>query len=252
MPTLTRDGVGIHYEITGQGPTLLITHGFSATSYMWQETARALADRYQVITWDIRGHGRSDSPSDPARYSKATALGDMTALLDAAGADRAILMGHSLGGYLSLAFHVEHPERVGGLVLIGTGPGYRNAEARAGWNEQAEARARHFEKRGLDGLDAPAAHGNLHRSATGLAHAARGILTQHDGLVMEGLAGIRVPVLIVIGADDTPFLAASEYMARRIPNAQRVVLEGAGHMPNLDQPPAFQQALEEFLAGISD
>jgi pimeloyl-ACP methyl ester carboxylesterase len=252
MPTLPRDGTEIHYEVAGRGPTLLITHGYSATSYMWRDTAAALADRFQVVTWDIRGHGRSGSPSDPALYSREATLGDMAALLDVVGADRAILMGHSLGGYLSLAFHVEHPERVRALVLVGTGPGYRNADARHGWNQQAEARARYFEKRGLKGLDTPAAHNDQHRSATGLALAARGILTQHDGRVMESLPQIDVPVLVVIGADDTPFLGASEYLENRILAARRVVLAGAGHMPNLDQPAAFQQTLEEFLAGLED
>jgi pimeloyl-ACP methyl ester carboxylesterase len=252
MPTLSRDGTEIHYEVVGHGPTLLITHGYSAASYMWRKTAEALAGRFQVVTWDIRGHGRSASPGDPALYSRAAATGDMAAILDAVGAERAILMGHSLGGYLSLAFHVEHSERVGALVLIGTGPGYRNAESREGWNRQAEARARYFEIRGLAGLDSPEAHGNEHRSAAGLASAARGILAQQDGLVLENLPDIRIPVLIMIGADDTPFLAASEYMEKRIPNARRVVLAGAGHMTNLDQPEAFQQALEEFLTGLTD
>jgi pimeloyl-ACP methyl ester carboxylesterase len=252
MPLLSRNGVDIHYEIAGQGPTLLITHGYSATSHMWRDTVEALKDRYQVVTWDIRGHGGSDSPSDPALYSKDACLDDMAALLDVAGADEAILMGHSLGGYLSLAFHVEHPQRVRALVLVGTGPGYRNPEARAGWNQQADGRARYFETRGLIDLENPEAHGNRHRSAEGLALAARGILAQHDGLVMEELPKIRVPTLIVIGADDTPFLGASDYMAKRIATARKVLLDGAGHMPNLDQPHAFHQALAEFLANLSD
>jgi pimeloyl-ACP methyl ester carboxylesterase len=251
MPLLNRDGVNIYYEVTGRGPTVLCTHGYSLTGHMWSATARALADRYQVVTWDIRGHGRSDSPPDPAAYSKALALGDMVALLDAVGADQAVLMGHSLGGYLSLSFHVEHAERIRALVLVGTGPGYRNPEARAGWNRQAEERARHFEQHGLAGLDSPEAHGNLHRSAQGLALAARGILAQHDGLVIEDLVNIRVPTLIVVGADDTPFLGASEYMEKRIAGSRRVVLPSAGHMPNLDQPERFGAALEGFLDGLS-
>jgi pimeloyl-ACP methyl ester carboxylesterase len=252
MPHLSRSGVNLHYEIAGHGPTVLITHGYSATSYMWRDTVEALKDRYQVITWDIRGHGRSDSPADPVLYSKRAALDDMAELLDVAGANRAILMGHSLGGYLSLAFHVEHPQRVRALVLVGTGPGYRNADARAGWNEQAEGRARFFEKRGLVDMGVPEAHGNQHRSAEGLALAARGILAQHDGLVMENLPTIQVPTLIVVGANDTPFLGASDYMAQRIPNARKVLVPDAGHMPNLDQPQTFRAALAEFLADLPD
>ncbi len=250
MPHLDRDGVRIHYEIAGSGPTILATHGYSATSYMWRDTAAALEDRYQVITWDIRGHGGSDSPDDPALYSKEATLADMAALLDHAGAERAILMGHSLGGYLSLSFHVEHPERVRALVLVGTGPGYRNPEARAGWNQQAEERARNFEQHGIENLEMPEAHGNQHQSARGLALAARGILAQHDGLVMDDLPNIRVPALVVVGDRDTAFHGASDYMAKRIPNARKVMLDGAGHMPNLDQPEAFNQGLQAFLADL--
>lgn len=247
MPTLQRPGVDIHYDVVGTGPAVLITHGYSATSHMWRDTARALADRYRVITWDIRGHGRSGSPADPALYSRDLAVADMAALLDAAGANDAVLMGHSLGGYLSLAFHVEHAARVRGMVLVGTGPGYRNAEARAGWNRQAEGRAKFFERNGLAGLDSPAAHGGEHRSAKGLALAARGILAQHDGAVMDELPRIAVPVLVMVGDADTPFVGASEYMAKRIADATLAVIPGAGHMTNLDQPEAFQQALSGFL-----
>jgi pimeloyl-ACP methyl ester carboxylesterase len=251
MPYLDRDGVKIHYEVTGDGPVVLCTHGYSLTGHLWQGAVTALQDRYRVVTWDIRGHGHSDSPTDPAAYSKDLALADMNALIDAAGASEAILMGHSLGGYLSLAFHVEHAARVRALVLVGTGPGYRNPEARAGWNQQAEERARHFETHGIDNMERPESHGNRHRSAQGLALAARGILAQHDGLVMEDLPGISVPTLIVVGADDTPFLGASDYMEKRIPGARKVVLPAAGHMPNLDQPALFAQALRGFLDGMS-
>ncbi|MEZ5560452.1 MAG: alpha/beta fold hydrolase [Pseudomonadales bacterium] len=252
MPMLQREACRIFYEVAGDGPTtLLLTHGYSATSYMWRGIVEALKDRYRLITWDIRGHGRSDSPSDPAAYSKALALGDMLALIDAAGADRAILMGHSLGGYLSLSFHVEHPDRVGGLILVGTGPGYRNPEARTGWNDQAEGRAKFFETNGIDNLELAEAHGKQHRSAEGLALAARGILAQHDGLVMENLTRIAVPTLIVVGADDKPFLGASDYMAKRIPGAQLVTLPDAGHIPNIDQPAAFEAAVGGFLARVA-
>jgi pimeloyl-ACP methyl ester carboxylesterase len=250
MPHLDRDGVRIHYREAGSGPLVLITHGYSATSYMWRDTLDALADRHHAIAWDIRGHGGSDSPAKAARYSREASLDDMAALLDHAGAPDAILVGHSLGGYLSLSFLAEYPQRVRALVLVGTGPGYRNPEARAGWNQQAEGRARFFERQGLAGLETPAAHGGEHRSAAGLALAARGILTQHDGLVMERLPEIQVPTLIIVGENDTPFRGASDYMEKRIPGARQVVIAAAGHMPNLDQPQAFTAALEQFLAEL--
>ena len=150
MPHLDRDGVAIHYESTGSGPAVLLTHGFAASSRMFASNVDALAKDHTVVTWDLRGHGRSDYPDDQSAYSAALSIEDMAALLETVGADRGVLMGHSLGGYLSLEFHVRFPERVAGLVLVGTGPGFRNDEARDGWNQFAAKYSSRLHERGLD------------------------------------------------------------------------------------------------------
>ena len=252
MPYLDRDGVKIHYEATGDGPAILLTHGYNLTSFMWRGLARALADRYRVITWDVRGHGRSDSPDDPDAYTHDLTIGDMRAILEAEDVAEAVIGGHSLGGYLSLAFHVEHPKRVRALLLIGTGPGYRDAQAREGWNRHAEGRARYFEKYGIEELGTPEGHGGQHRSARGLALAARGILAQHDSRVIDSLAKIRVPTLIVTGAEDVDFLRSADYMGKKIPGARKVLLNNAGHLPNIDQPRAFNSAVRRFLGDLEE
>ena len=248
MPHIDRDGVNVYYEAHGTGPTVLLTHGFSATSFSWQPQLEALSERHQLVIWDIRGHGRSDSPQDPNAYSEALTLADMRAVLDAVGAQKAVIGGLSLGGYLSLAFHVEHPQRVAGLMLCDTGPGYRKTEGREGWNRLALGRAKHFEMNGLKSVGVePRAHGDQHRSAVGLAHAARGILRQYGATVIDSLPQIAVPTLVLVGANDTQFLPATEYMASRIPGAQKVILADAGHNANLDQPQAFNDAALFFL-----
>ena len=112
MPKLNRDGVSIYYEVHGSGPPLLLTHGYSSTSAMWQGQIAALSQHHKLVLWDMRGHGQSDYPADPAAYSEALTVEDMAALLDAVGADKAIVGGLSLGGYMSLAFYRTHPERV--------------------------------------------------------------------------------------------------------------------------------------------
>lgn len=255
MPHLDRDGVRLYFEVHGPAgtgrPPLLLTHGYSATAEMWAPNLAALSAARQVITWDIRGHGRSDSPDDPASYSEALAVDDMAALLDAAGAETAIVGGLSLGGYLSLAFHLRHRGRVTALLLCDTGPGYKREAPRAAWNAMAVRWAEGFERLGLDALgDSAEVRASHHRSARGLALAARGILTQHDARVFESLPSIEVPTLVVVGADDAPFLAAADVMAARIPGAAKIVLPGAGHAANLDQPAAFDRAVAEFLAGV--
>lgn len=252
MPLLDRDGVHLYYEVHGTGPTVLLTHGYSATSAMWKPNLAALAQQYRLIVWDMRGHGQSDSPPDPAAYSEEATVGDMVALLEAQGVRQAVVGGLSLGGYMSLAFYLAHPDRVRALMLFDTGPGYKNDEARAGWNRRAEETARALETRGLAALGRSAeVVASSHRSAQGLAHAARGMLAQRDARVIGALEAITVPTLVLAGAKDEPFLAATEYMARKIPGATKVIIPDAGHAANLDQPEAFNQAVLAFLGRVS-
>ena len=200
----------------------------------------------------MRGHGRSDYPADAGAYSEALTIADIAALLDAIGTERAIVGGLSLGGYMSLAFYRAHPERVRALLIIDTGPGFRKDDARDAWNKRALDTAERFEREGLAMLKS-ASHERAmvsHRDASGLARAARGMLTQRDARVMGVLPEIKVPALIVVGADDAPFLAASDYMAAKIPGARKVVIPAAGHAVNIDQPQAFIDAVLPFLDGL--
>ncbi len=251
MPFLDRNGARIYYEDHGSGPAILLSHGYSATCRMWDAQIGALLPRWRVVVWDMRGHGDSDYPEDPAAYSEALTVADMAALLRACGIDRAVIGGLSLGGYMSLAFHLEHPEMVRALMLFDTGPGFRNDDARRAWNERARQRADELETRGLAALGASdEVRISRHRSALGLAGAARGMLAQADGRIIAGLDRIAVPALVLVGADDTNFLAAADYMARKIPNAARVTIPAAGHASNLHQPAAFNRAVADFLAGL--
>lgn len=253
MSDLDRAGVRLHYEVRGRGPALLLTHGFSASCAMWAASAERLARTHTVVTWDIRGHGASDSPADPSLYTVPLTVGDMAALLDAVGAQRAVVAGHSLGGFLSLEFHLAHPERVGALALIDTGPGYRSDAPRAAWNDRIEKMAAAFERKGLAALgagDEVRAATHLDTTGLGLARAARGILAQKDGRVVESLPKIAVPTLVLVGEKDDAFLAGSRYMAEKIPGAELAVIPGAGHSPNLSKPEEFHRALEQFLSRV--
>ena len=235
MSYLDRDGVRISYDVHENGGDklpLLLTHGFGSSADMWAPNTAALSADRRVITSDLRGHGRSDSPADQAEYTQAACLADMGAVLDACGAERAILGGLSLGGYLSLAFWLDHPERVAALLLCDTGPGFRNDEARQKWNDRALGSAARYER----------------DSKPGLARAARGMLTQHDGRVIDALPAVDVPVLVVVGADDKPFLGAADYVTAKAQKAELVVIPDAGHSCNLDQPELFNARVSEFLA----
>src|SRR6476659_6893636 len=236
MPTINRDGVNIYYEVHGSGPPLLLTHGYSSTSAMWQGQIAAFSRHHKLVLWDMRGHGQSDYPSDPAAYSEALTVADMAALLDEVGAGTAIVGGLSLGGYMSLAFHRAHPERVRALLIIDTGPGFKKDDAREAWNTRALETGDRFEREGLEVLKS--------------ASPERSSVSHRDARVIESLPNIKVPSLVVVGADDTPFLAASDYMAAKIPGAQKVVIPAAGHAVNIDQPQAFIDAVLPFLDGL--
>jgi pimeloyl-ACP methyl ester carboxylesterase len=252
MPYLDRTGTGIYYAVTpssGNRTPLLLSHGYGASSAMWEPNVAALAADRPVITWDMRGHGRSDSPDDPEQYSHAACVADMAALLDQAGAERAVLGGLSLGGFLSLEFVLEHPHRVDAVMLFDTGPGYRSDQGRQQWNDRAFKTADRLERDGIMALGGSAEADYGHRSARGLALAARGMLAQQDGRVMEALPSVKVPVLVLVGARDKAFRPAADYLTAKIPGAVKVVVPDAGHVSNADQPELFNQAVLEFLAG---
>ena len=244
------DGVTLAFQVhnpQAPGVPLLLTHGFGATAGMWDPNVDALSVDRPVIVWDQRGHGSSDAPDDMNRYTEQISVADMAAILDAAGAYRAVLGGMSLGGYLSLAFRLVHPQRVAGLVLVDTGPGYRNDEARDKWNAWVERRAQQLERGEVPTDISPELAQAVHEHPEGLARAARGVMAQKDARVITSLDSIMVPALVIVGAEDTDFLAGADYMHRHIPNSRKVVIDNAGHAANMDQPEAFNAAVRELL-----
>lgn len=249
MPTLDRNGVQIYYEVHGSGPVILLSHGYSSTSAMWRGQVAPLSKEHTLVTWDMRGHGQSDYPEDQTQYSEEHTVADMAAILDAVGAQEAIIGGLSLGGYMSLAFHLAHPERTRALLIIDTGPGFKKDEPRGDWNANAERTAKKYAEEGLGPLEGATAERRTarHRNARGLELAARGMLAQRDARVINSLPDIKVPSLVIVGADDTNFLVAADYMAKKIPNAEKVVIPGAGHAANIDKPKTFNAAVLAFL-----
>lgn len=249
-----RGGARLYYEVHGEETgslPLLLSHGYSASSVMWEPNLGDLAASRRVVTWDIRGHGRTSAPPQPELYSHDLSVEDMAAVLDKCGIGRAAVGGLSLGGFLSLAFYGRYPDRVAALLLFDTGPGYRSDEGREGWNSYARSQAERFESEGLAALGDSAEVRRGAHDPQGLALAARHILTQHGPEVIESLPSIAVPTLVLVGELDRPFLKAADYMAEHIPKATKVVLPAAGHASNIDQPAAFNRAVEDFLSGVA-
>jgi len=224
---------GLHIEARGQGPAVVFTAGFGRTGDTWAAQANALAGDHHVVTWDFRGHGRSAPPDTP--YTRDMALADLDAVVDTAmsgaGGGPALLVGHSLGGYLSLAYTLGHPEKVRGLALLSTGPGFRNPDSMARYNAGIEKVA----------------------AAAGLGEDTAHVAYHFDSLVIDRLAEITVPAVAICGLDDRPvYVNGVHYLAERLPQATLVEIAGAAHEPHLDRPDEVTAALrahEALLAG---
>ncbi|MDH3519558.1 MAG: alpha/beta hydrolase [Myxococcales bacterium] len=261
------DGIMLHVEAHGDGFPIVFANGLYTTLENWRpQVAPCVEAGMRVILWDYRGHGRSDAPEAYAAYSFERVLDDFERVLDwAAPAAPAALVGLSFGGLASLHLALARPERVCALVLASTGPGFKNPEAQARWASLLERSAERIERDGSAALLAGRAAATLigrcpeHPAARA---AARAIAAQRPRAValfarcvaaplrpvIDRLQDVPHPSLVIAGAEDISFHAAAELMAARIPRAERVMLAGAGHMLNLDQPEAFNAVLIDFLA----
>ena len=223
-------GTALASETRGpDGPTghpVVATTGWANDRHVWSSMVDHLATNHAVTTWDLRGHGDSETPA-PGEYTRAHALGDLTAVLDHAGRP-AVLMGHSLGGYLSLAHAVNHPDEVAGLVLVATGPGFRKAEAREQWNASVRA--------SMEKLDLPAGADELSMHT--------------DAHVIDHLADIEVPVLVLLGEHDARFAASASLFERDLNVRETVVVPDTGHMVHVKAPTECAAAVRRFLAGL--
>ena len=223
-------GAALASETRGpDGPTghpVVATTGWANDRHIWSSMVDDLAANHAVTTWDLRGHGDSETPA-PGEYTRAHALGDLTAVLDHAGRP-AVLMGHSLGGYLSLAHAVNHPDEVAGLVLVATGPGFRKAEAREQWNASVRA--------SMEKLDLPAGADELSMHT--------------DAHVIDHLADIEVPVLVLLGEHDARFAASASLFERDLNVRETVVVPDTGHMVHVKAPTECAAAVRRFLAGL--
>ncbi len=175
-----------------------------------------LDDRFTVVAIDLLGHGSSPVPDDPAEYTRDRALEDVDEVLTDLLGDLdtpAVLVGHSLGGYLSLAFAATRPEAVRGVVVINTGPGYRDPVKREEWNARSKRNAHRF----------------------GVPEQVTTLNLQEDSVVMDRLAEMATPTLVLAGSDDRPeYTSAGEYLERKMPDARLAVIDGGGHSMHED------------------
>ncbi len=256
MPRIAVNGTNLYFEEHGTGKPLLLLHGFAGTTEMWKPQVEAFSAGHRFITYDLRGHGRSDAPASIKDYSIDIVAEDQRQLLKRLGIARCVVGGLSLGGFVTLGFWAKHPEMVAGMVLADTGPGYRNP--RGGmelWNRARLEVAEVLTQQGIAGyLKSPYATTiyysgpEIMRSHQphGLANVSLGVMINP---LMPPLEDIEAPTLVVCGDDDAAFLPPTEYMHKHIKGSEKVIIAKAGHAANMDQPKAFNDAVLRFLRG---
>lgn len=256
-------GATIHYDDLGPsaGLPVLLIHGHPFNRTLWAPQAKALAETgYRVVTPDLRGYGRSSVT--PGKVFLSDFADDLAALLDHLGIERAVVGGVSMGGQVTMEFQRRHPQRVRALVLSDTsapaetdeGKEFRNrladrllAEGMAGYaGEVIDKMLAPYNVTAMPDVAGRVLDMMRATDPRGAAAALRGRAERPD--YRDTLAGVREPVLIVVGADDvyTP-VADAEAMHRLVPHAAMAVIEKAGHLPGAEQPEAFNTALLDFL-----
>jgi 2-hydroxy-6-oxonona-2,4-dienedioate hydrolase len=257
----------LYYEVAGKGQPFVMIHAGVADSRQWNNEFTRFAKHFRTVRYDLRGYGKSE-PVD----GEFSHMGDLIALLDVLGIrERLIIMGCSMGGGLAMDFALAQPSSVKALVMVGAGPSGlklnvqshpKSAAAETAYDAgQLDLVAELETQIWFDGMGRTPDQVNqamrmlaydMNRLA--LAHDAKHLgkrLPDADSPAAEGLATLDVPVLVIVGAHDTPYmLAAADYMAQTIRSARKVIIEDAAHLSNMDQPDEFQRIVEAFLDGL--
>ena len=276
MRTRTVDlgDVSLHVVDAGEGGRpILLVHGFTANAEEVAGVVEPLAQQgWHAVAPDLRGHGRSERPTDAGAYSLEILAADVVALADWLGWDRFALLGHSMGGGVAQIIALDHPERLAGLILASTFhgpvPGITMELVQLGqWVVQAagmEGLADAQEARRAENPESVADFERLQEAIPGYAERSRARLVstspemwtamaprfveQEDRL--ERLAKLDVPTLVIVGEFDGTMGEDCRRLAATIPGATLTVIAGAGHVPQLEQPDAWWAAVSGFLAGL--
>jgi len=270
MPYAEAQGARLYYETTGSGTPILFIHEFGGDHRSWEDQVRHFGRGWRCVTWAARGYPPSDCPEDENLYGQELFNRDAIAVLDAAGVDKAHVVGLSMGGYTALMLAARRPDRLISCVAAGAGSGGLKA-TRAQFIQESLVRASEFERLGRFDAESyglgPARVQLQTKDPIGwrtfMAHlgerpaqaAAKTLRRVQAGRAPlddfgEQLKGITVPVLLLVGDEDEPCLDVNLWMKRLMPAARLGVLPASGHAINLEEPALFNQLVEQFIADV--
>ena len=264
------DGLRLHVALSGAGPPLVLLHGFTGSTETWAPLRAPLGAAHFTIAVDLPGHGRSTAPREPSRYGLDRLSDDLARLLDALAVDRVALLGYSMGGRAAMRVALHHPDRVAALVLESASPGIADPERRA---ERVAADAELADSIERDGMrafverwerlplwesqrsmsDAARALLRAQREGNqpgGLANSLRGAGAGTDVSVLDRLAALHAPTLLLAGALDAPYVALARLMEHSLPHPRVAIVPDAGHAVHLERPEAYVAAVMAFLGNV--
>lgn len=248
------NGLKVAYERAGDGPLLVLVHGAGVDGRMWRPQLAALADEFTVVAWDEPGAGHSDDV--PVGFGLADYAHCLAAVIDAVALGSAHVAGLSWGGTVVQELYRHLPERVATLILAGSYAGWKGSlpaqevQARVEGVRKMLAAGERYDPPGLFAGEPPAELASLLEEMTATARPASletQLLTMAQTDQRDLLPGIAVPTLLIWGDSDTrsPLNVARQF-EDAIPSADLVVIPGAGHVSNLEQPGAFNEAVRKF------
>ncbi|MBI4571085.1 MAG: 2-succinyl-6-hydroxy-2,4-cyclohexadiene-1-carboxylate synthase [Chloroflexi bacterium] len=266
MTRIAVNGVQLNVDMSGEGPPLLLLHGFTGSRVTWTPHLEAWCG-FKTIAVDLLGHGAADSPADPERYQMERCVEDLIALLDVLGVERTAVLGYSMGGRVALHLALHAPERLWALVLESASPGIEDAAEREERRRSDEALAERIEREGLerfvayweeqplfasqsrlpDALRSELRRQRLCNRPLGLANSLRGLGAGRQEPLLRRLGELRVPVLLIAGDLDTKYCDLARRMAGALPCAQVEVVPEAGHAVHLEQLEVFDRVVRAFL-----
>ncbi len=264
-------GTRLYYEETGAGTPILFVHEFAGDYRSWEPQVSYFARRYRCVVYNARGYPPSDVPPDVASYSQEQAVEDAVAVLDAAGIERAHVVGLSMGGFCTLHLGLRHPGRALSLVVAGCGYGAQ-PEKQEAFRAESAAIADLIEAQGMPAFAERYATGPARvqlqnkdprgwdefrrmlaeHSTTGSANTMRGVQRGRPSLyaLASELASLRVPTLVMTGDEDEGCLEPDLMLKRTIPASGLLVVPKTGHTLNLEEPALFNQAVLDFITAV--